>query len=514
MLFNSYVFVFAFLPLALISFWAFNRYSRSAAVACLILFSLFYYGYWNYRYLPLLLGSILINYWTGRRIQKFMSDGGHAAARVLLACGIIANVALLGYFKYTYFALDTIARLFAVEANLQTIVLPLAISFYTFQQIAFLVDSYRGNVAKDGLLSYMAFVSFFPHLIAGPILHHRDIMPQFTGESRRQFRLDDLALGLTIFFIGLGKKVLIADPMAAFSTPTFAAAASGAGVDFYTAWCAALSYTFQIYFDFSGYSDMAVGAARMFGIRVPANFFSPYRASSIIDFWRRWHMTLSRLLRDYLYIPLGGNRNGPARRYVNLMATMLIGGLWHGAGWTFVIWGGLHGVYLAINHGWRALIGRFGWPGSPPSRWTTIASRLLTFLAVVIAWVVFRAEDLPSALRMLAAMSGAEGLSVPARVLSAETASAWGLAVSQLPLRPFLLGMALLAFVWLAPNSYELTSDHEPAVLPRGFRVEPAPISSIAWRPSPAWSFAIALVAAASMLAMLSDRMEFLYYQF
>jgi D-alanyl-lipoteichoic acid acyltransferase DltB (MBOAT superfamily) len=509
MLFNSYVFLCLFLPLSVISFYLLNRWSRTLAIVSLVAFSLVYYAYWNYVYVPLLVASILANFGLGRAIQAAAATGPGPRAKALMVAGIAANLALLAYFKYAYF----IAGLFGAAQGLGTIVLPLAISFYTFQQIMYLVDSFRGDVSKEGLLQYSLYVMFFPHLIAGPLVHHREMMPQFSSRAARGFHLGDLSVGLTIFVIGLANKVLIADDLAQFVTPTFAAAAAGTTPDFYTAWCAVLSYTFQIYFDFSGYSDMAVGAARLFGIRLPINFFSPYRATSIIDFWRWWHMTLSRLLRNYLYSPLGGNRKGKARRYVNLMLTMLLGGLWHGAGWTFVVWGGLHGAYLVVNHAWRALKAHLGWRDSG-SRLALYSARLLTLAAVVLAWVFFRAEDLPAALRMLSALAGGGGWSVPARIFDPATVAAWGVTVSALPARPLFLCLVLLAFVWLAPNTYEFMRHHDPALLPRDLQLQQAAGGRFAWRPSHIWALGCAALLAGALLGMLSGRSEFLYYQF
>ena len=506
MLFNSYIFLLVFLPSAVISFYALNRLSRTLAILSLVAFSLVYYAYWNAAYVPLLLATVPVNYALGRRIQA--AAGRRRAARLLLILGVAGNLGLLAYFKYAHF----IAGLVGMAGGIGSIVLPLAISFYTFQQIMYLVDSFRGDVPREGLLQYSLYVTFFPHLIAGPLVHHREMMPQFSTRTRKGLQLDDISVGLVIFFIGLAKKVLIADELAPFVTPVFSSAASGQTPDSYSAWCAVLGYTFQIYFDFSGYSDMAVGAARLFGIRLPINFFSPYRATSIIDFWRWWHMTLSRLLRNYLYIPLGGNRQGKFRRYLNLMVTMLLGGLWHGAGWTFIVWGGLHGAYLIVNHAWRALRERLGWQGD--SRAWRLAARTLTFLAVMLAWVFFRSEDLPSAFRMLAAMGGAGGWSVPARTFSPETEAAWGVAVSSLPLRPLFLCVVLLGVAWLAPNTYQITRHFSSAILPKGLDLGPGGRRSLVWRPSAAWALATAALACGSLLGMLSARSEFLYWQF
>jgi len=508
MLFNSYIFLLAFLPLAVLCFYQLNRVSRSAAIVSLVAFSLFYYAWWNPANVPLLLASIAVNFALGRRIQALVAASRRAPARALLVAGIAANLLLLAWYKYAYF----FTRLAGLQLDFGTIVLPLAISFYTFQQIMYLVDSWRGDVAREGLLQYTLYVMFFPHLIAGPLVHHREMMPQFSARATRAFQAEDLAVGLALFLLGLAKKVLIADDLSQYVEPAFATAAAGGRPDFYGAWSAVLCYTFQIYFDFSGYSDMAIGAARMFGIRLPVNFYSPYRARSIIEFWRCWHMTLSRLLRNYLYIPLGGNRKGRVRRYVNLMLTMLLGGLWHGAGWTFVVWGALHGAYLGVNHAWRALRERLGW--GEGGRLGRFAALVLTFAAVVFAWVFFRAEDLPAALRMLAAMSGANGWSVPARIIGPETAAAWGVALSALPARPAFGCLALLAVVWLAPNTSEIAHRYAPALLPRDLELGRPRWAALEWRPGAAWGVTLAALAVASLLGILSGRSEFLYYQF
>jgi D-alanyl-lipoteichoic acid acyltransferase DltB (MBOAT superfamily) len=343
-------------------------------------------------------------------------------------------------------------------------------------------------------------------LIAGPIVHHGEMLPQFT--SRREYRLnaEDLSVGVTQFVIGLFKKVVIADRMALYATPIFEAARTGAAPTFFDGWIAALAYTFQLYFDFSGYSDMALGLGRMFGIKLPLNFNSPYKAVNFVDFWRRWHMTLSRFLRDYLYIPLGGGRHGTVRRYVNLMLVMLLGGLWHGAGWTFVFWGGLHGVCLALNHAWTAWRGAPGAadsPGSPLGQW---AGRILTFLVVVVAWVFFRAADFGAAGRMLGAMFGGQGISSVSS-FDAGTAFAW-LAV-------------LLAAVWLLPNTQEILADHAPAlefepqgsVGPDNSRLPNALPVWARWRPAGPWAIAVSLVAVFTIMQM-SRISEFIYWQF
>ena len=293
-----------------------------------------------------------------------------------------------------------------------TIILPLGISFFTFQQIAYIVDCAHDNVDTHGFFDYALFVTFFPQLIAGPIVYHRDMLPQIRSGDAFSFPITDLGIGSKIFAIGLIKKVVFADGMAVYATPVFEAADAGVALTFIEAWGGAFAYTLQLYFDFSGYSDMAIGLGRMFGLRLPINFRAPYKASSIIEFWRRWHITLSMFLRNYLYIPLGGNKRGRTRRWINLMITMLLGGLWHGAGWTFVAWGGLHGLYLCINHLWRFLADRSGIDLSA-SATGRFASWALTFVAVVIAWVFFRAETFDGAIGVLSGMAGLNGLILP-----------------------------------------------------------------------------------------------------
>ena len=406
MLFNSAVFIFAFLPVTLFVFHVLGKYNfYNSAIIWLVFASLFFYGWWNPAYLFLILGSMLFNYGVGLSLSKTPHKG-------ILALGVTANLALLGYFKYANFFVENLNALLQDSLHLETVILPLAISFFTFQQIAYLVDAYRGEAKEYRLLHYALFVTFFPQLIAGPIVHHKEMMPQFAKDFIGRINAMHLAIGVTVFAIGLFKKVVLADGIAVYATPIFSAAEAGVELTFFEAWGGALAYTLQLYFDFSGYSDMAIGLAAMFGIRLPLNFNSPYKATNIIDFWRRWHMTLSRFLRDYLYIPLGGNRKGPTRRNINIMLTMLLGGLWHGAGWTFVLWGGLHGLFLLINHAWRRLR-----PLSLGGPIITTISWGLTMAAVVIAWVPFRAETMTGTLSMLSAMGGVNGLSLSSELV-------------------------------------------------------------------------------------------------
>ncbi|MDD4802561.1 MAG: MBOAT family protein, partial [Syntrophomonas sp.] len=405
MLFNSYEFIFLFLPICLIVYFLLNRFaSGSAAKLWLVLASLFFYSWWNVIYLPLILLSIVVNYAVGTALVK-SSDRIRLTPKTILATGITFNLLLLGYFKYMDFFLTNINLVFSNDLPLLHIVLPLGISFFTFTQIAFLVDAYHSEAREYNPINYALFVTFFPHLLAGPILHHKEMMPQFESGENKALNYKNLAQGIFLFSIGLFKKVAIADTLALAANYGFDTAAALSLVE---AWITSLSYTLQLYFDFSGYTDMAIGAALMFNIRLPINFNSPYKALSIQDFWRRWHMTLSRFLQKYVYIPLGGNRRGNINMYRNLMITFLLGGLWHGAGWTFVFWGFLHGAGLVIQRLWQKLNLRM-------HKWL---AWFITFNFVNIAWVFFRAETWSSAIKVLTGMFGLSGIILPASLSS------------------------------------------------------------------------------------------------
>jgi D-alanyl-lipoteichoic acid acyltransferase DltB (MBOAT superfamily) len=444
MLFNSPVFLFAYLPVTLLGFFLAARLSMSLALNWLTLASIVFYGWWNPAWVPLMLASIAINYLAARTIAIRLTDP--ALARTVLAFGIAANLAVLAYFKYAGFIVDTAAQLTGSTWQWSSGELPLGISFFTFTQIAFLVDVHQRKAADFSPVRYGLFVTYFPHLIAGPILHHGEMMPQFARADIFRFSADRLADGLVMFILGLFKKTVLADAFGGYAGPGFDAAATHA-LTLFEAWGAALSYTLQIYFDFSGYSDMAIGLAMMIGVKLPQNFHSPYKAQNIAEFWRRWHMTLSRFLRDYLYIPLGGNRRGLARQQVNLMITMLLGGLWHGAGWTFVIWGGLHGLYLTIYHAWRRAIDR---PNRPPVRKPMALLQaplgwLATFLCVVVAWVFFRASDLRAAASMLRGMAGQHGAQLPDQIIA--LAPALGAVAHGVGKVPYLADGTVMGFV-------------------------------------------------------------------
>ncbi len=510
MLFNSYEFLFVFLPIVAGGFYLLSlRAPWRWAIAWLVFASLFFYGWWNPRYLLLIGLSIGVNYLVGRRLSLFARQQP-GSGRWLLMLGIGVNLCSIAYFKYAGFLAANVAALTGIEWNLAHIVLPLAISFFTFQQITYLVDAWRGETAEYDFISYCLFVTFFPQLIAGPIVHHSEMMPQFARQRRPSEYAEDIAIGLFVFSVGLVKKAVLADGVARYASPVFADAEAGVALDMAAAWGGALAYTLQLYFDFSGYSDMAVGAARLFGIRLPLNFDSPYKSRSIVEFWRRWHMTLSRFLRDYLYIPLGGGRVRPGRRFVNVMTTMLLGGLWHGAGWTFVVWGGLHGCYLAVNQAWTRM--RLRWLPTPP-RWLLPPGRFLaqalTLLAVIVGWVFFRASSFDGALVVLQGMAGQTGVSLPEAI-----ASRAGVEFHAGGGQRFLetwgwIAMLSLIALW-APNSQEMAGIgalQERQMTPRWL------LARLDWRLTPRWAVATGVLFGIGTLA-LPQVSEFLYFQF
>lgn len=408
MLFNSYIFIFLFLPLSLVLFFLFAKISKKAAILSLVVCSLFFYAYWDIANLPIILTSLIFNFFLGKLLIRTRS-------KPMLILGVALNLSGIFFFKYLNLFVHSFTALSGVEIPLVDIALPLAISFFTFQQIAYLVDCYRGETLNSPWYDYVLFVTYFPQLIAGPIVHHGEILPQFKLEKTFKFNWENLSIGSSIFIVGLFKKVVIADSMALFANQLFSDTPL-ASISFIDSWLGSLSYTFQLYFDFSGYGDMAIGLGRMFGIHIPLNFNSPYKALNIISFWRRWHMTLSRFLRDYLYFPLGGNLGSRIFRYKNLMLTMLLGGLWHGADWTFLIWGGIHGAYLVINNLWRDLCKKLHLTDIfSSSRFYRLVCGVLTFVAVVIAWVYFRADTFHQANTILSGMFGMKGLILPVK---------------------------------------------------------------------------------------------------
>jgi alginate O-acetyltransferase complex protein AlgI len=487
--FNSYPY-FLFLGLAVLVFRLLETRALTGRRVFLLLASYAFYAWWRADFLLLLCGSTLVNYALGWEIEQRRARS--KGRRPLLIAGLAFNLGLIATFKYDTLLVGTANQLFGIGLPLPNFFLPLAISFFTFEQISYLVDADAGKTRNYSLLDYALFVAYFPHLIAGPIVRHNDLIPQF---RQLRARNDDLASGVTLFTLGLAKKSLIADNLAPFADAIFNAAGRGTHLGATDSWLGMLFFAFQIYFDFSAYSDMALGSSLMLGIRLPVNFHSPYKAASIIEFWRRWHISLSAFLRDYLYISLGGNRQGPARRYLNLFITMLLGGLWHGASWTFMLWGGLHGLYLSINHAFRhATRGRH----APRALAVPLhaASVALTFLATSLAWIVFRAPDLVSARNV------AEGL----------VGMGHSAVVSFSPLAAVAL-LLLFGMVWFMPNSMELMWRHNPA-LPSPYDNQPVkPARFLSWKPTPITAASYGLLCIVAVLA-LSNLKPFIYFQF
>ena len=469
MLFNSYEFLFLFLPIVLVGYYF--LVPRGARLGFLTVASYFFYGWWDWRFCSLMLISTVVDYIAGQRIH---ASDVRTVRRRWLTLSIVANLSLLGFFKYYDLAAQTTQQLALLfGANIEpylpmlNIVLPVGISFYTFQSMSYSLDIYLGAAKPARSIWHFAcYVALFPQLIAGPIVRYRDLAEQLVQRTHSWAKI---SLGIQFFIAGLAKKVILADGVA-FLVPS--AFQPGATPDLIGAWVGTLAYSMQIYFDFSGYSDMAVGLGLMLGFRLPQNFNSPYKACSITDFWRRWHISLSAWLRDYLYIPLGGNRLGALRTYLNLFVTMLLGGLWHGANWTFVVWGGYHGVLLAIERG----AGKHGlW-----RRWPVPLQQLITFILVSIGWVFFRADTLADAGNVLKGMVGLNGVTWP------------GLASLQADQLHWMLMTLALVLAFGAKNTWE-----------------------IRWRTTPLAAVAMGLLFLLSIFTMLVNKASpFLYFQF
>lgn len=511
MLFNSYIFIFVFLPITLFGYWACGYIRRDFGLIWLIICSLFFYGWWDPSNLLILLASMAANFHLAKLIGR---QDSLKKRKLILTAGIAANLALLGWYKYSFFVSQNIEALFDVDLAFSQVALPLGISFFTFTQIAYLVDVHRRIAHEYNPAHYGLFVTYFPHLIAGPILHHKEMMPQFEEQQALRPSARFVSAGLALFAIGLFKKVVIADSLGAIANPVFMAAEQGYQFSFVEAWIGAMSYSLQLYFDFSGYADMACGLAVMLGIRLPANFNSPYRALSIIDFWRRWHMTLSRFLRDYVYIPLGGNRNGKYRRHINLLLTMLLGGIWHGAGWTFVLWGFLHGICLVMNHAWREL-NRRSRLFNHRSMVYKIAAIAITHVVVVIAWVFFRAETFDGAMQIINGLLMQQGLVFPGKYM--EDGATWAITLANAGYSfrdlAFYDGnsvifklLLLWVFVTLAPNAMQIMASEKVCLNDLGE-------SKIRFGFNPVW-MCITVALLFISFVHLNKATEFLYFNF
>lgn len=542
MLFNSYEFIFAFLPLTVGVFFVLGAISRTWALRWIIVASLFFYAWWRPLNVLIIAPSILVNFILARLLQRLGRQDKWGASKAVLLLGIAFNVAFLGYFKYANFGVHAINDVFGTHMVLAQIILPLGISFITFQKIAFLVDVQAQRIEAFTLQDYCLFVLFFPQLIAGPIVHYREMMPQFHG-APCVFDKENVSVGLTLFVFGLFKKVFLADSIGPLVTSIYDQAALGRSLSLLPAWMAALGFTLQIYFDFSGYTDMALGIARFFGIRLPPNFNSPLRASSIIDFWLRWHMTLTRFLTAYIYNPLAlaltrrrlakgregfGGRHTTVGAFLELLMfptllTMFVSGMWHGAGYTFILWGLVHGVFLTVNHGWRLLGPKLWRDRASYARFMQPVGFVLTFLCVAASMVVFRSSTVKTASGLLRGMFGLNGVALPESIY--DRLQPFGRLLHQVGvgrgLGPgigfketlfWILIMGIIAFA--CQNTLQLLGRHEPAL---GWKSNPGDIRAIGkpilWNASLAWAVVVAALAAIAVLHV-GGGSEFLYWQF
>jgi D-alanyl-lipoteichoic acid acyltransferase DltB (MBOAT superfamily) len=542
MLFNSAEFLFVFLPVTLSGFYLLGTISRTSALRWLIIASLVFYAWWRPVNVLIITPSIAVNFtlaWILLRLSE--REGSRSASKVVVLLGILFNVVFLGVFKYTDFISGTINDVFGANLVLRHIILPLGISFITFQKIAFLIDVQAGRVKSFTLQDYCIFVLFFPQLIAGPIVHYREMMPQFHAASCR-FDKENVAVGLTLLLFGLFKKVVFADNIALYVTPIYEHSAAGDGTSLFLAWMAAIGFTLQIYFDFSGYTDMALGLARFFGIRLPQNFDSPLRASSIIDFWLRWHMTLTRFLTAYIYNPLllwltrrrlakglpvfgGGNTTVGAFIYLLMfptVITMLVSGLWHGAGYGFIVWGLIHGFYLTINHAWRVFAARVWRDRRKYVRVMKPFGFILTFVSVIIAMVFFRSATMTSAIDLVKGIIGLNGIGLPRDLFDhlgplAERLRAVGVVAESWGFQDFgktAIWIFVLMFVALAcPNTLQILARYEPALGVKSQSTKLAIGSFVEWDASLPWALAVSAIAAIAIYSM-GGPSEFLYWQF
>jgi alginate O-acetyltransferase complex protein AlgI len=519
MLFNSYPFIFVFLPCCLIGFYILALFDRHWAKVFLMLASFVFYGWWNLKYVPLLAGSVCFNYLIGGRIQAGFAARRTTEVNVWCVFGVTANLALLGYFKYTNFLVDNINLMLDTDFALRHIILPLGISFFTFQKIAYLIDSARGQIKQSGLIGFALFAVFFPQLISGPIVRYDEVYPQFETKRFTPGATRNIMVGLVIFAIGLFKKTVVADTAGGFATPIFDAASHATSIGLMTGWVAASTYTVQLYFDFSGYSDMAIGLARMFSIALPLNFHSPLRASSIIDYWRRWHMTLQRFMVSYLYQPLSlvfarralMNEMGRWRTFgfsvdMPTFITFVIIGIWHGAGWTFVLFGAIHACYVCGNEAWREYqkYRRRKLKLSPrdrPSLVTQLFYHVLTLVSVAIANVVFRSDRVATAGVILKGMFGWFG-----------NASERPGIVSTPAWLAFMIPAILL--IAIMPNTQQIMRSYRPAANWRQWQDVAPSLVSFRWRPNPAGILAAGVVLFLGLIFVQRGEIVFLYFNF
>jgi alginate O-acetyltransferase complex protein AlgI len=520
MLFNSYEFILVFLPITATVFGLLSSFLRgNLAFVWILIASIFFYSAWGISHLYILLISTLVNWAFAELIVRLKDKNPDPIeltkpTKLVFAISVGFNIILLGYFKYTNFLIDIFNVVGLDLKHIENISLPLGISFYTFEQISYLTRILKSNSKNYSYPQFLSFVSFFPHLVAGPILYVNELIPQFRAlNCRVDFR--NIAIGLTIFSFGLFKKVVLADSISNYSTPIFTASNQGTQIGFILAWQAAIAYTLQLYFDFSGYSDMAIGLAKIVNIKLPINFFSPYKATSIGGFWRSWHISLGRFLRDYIYIPLGGSRRGEFRRYLNLLVTMSLGGLWHGANWTFIFWGVLHGFYLCIDHGWGFFVKKKDL--TLDSVFYNFMAHKLTLLSVIISWVIFRAESFPSATNILSGMIGIHGFTIPVELINQlgilkKLGVEFEIVKGYAGITGSLALIGLLLCTLHLPNIYQFMI-REPVALDVYSHLSHGKSPWYAWRPTLPFLIITFFVFIISLF-FCSKPSEFLYFQF
>ena len=520
MLFNSFLFIFGFLPLALGLFYLAGRFGRLAKVV-LTLLSLGFYAMWRPIHLPLLLGSIVVNYFAGDRIQAALAAGRPRTMRLWLVLGLAADLSFLGWFKYANFVADNIAAVTGSTSDLAKIALPLGISFFTFQKIAYLIDSSRGDARRMGFLDFALFAAFFPQLIAGPIVHYKEVVPQIQSKLFGRLIGRNLLVGLVIFAIGLFKKTVIADTLSSYATPMFAAGQGGHAFTLTSGWLAAITFTFQLYFDFSGYSDMAIGLGRMLGVKLPLNFHSPLRASNIADYWRRWHMTLQRFIVAYIFQPLSlplnrwaamrGLKDWPAFAVgvgVPAFVTFVAVGVWHGAGWTFVLFGAMHAVYICTNEAWgewrkrrRRQLKKLGRALAESGPLRMALFHAITLVAVIYANVMFKSRTVGDAISVWKGMTALNGLGLDSVAATLDAGLAASLLVS-------------VVLVFLMPNTQQIMGRFDPAYNWRDWRGVARPPIRWTWKPDAAGLAFAGVTLFAAIMFIQRGKAIFLYFNF
>ena len=506
MLFHESIFIFAFLPLVVPLYLLFKiKLDTKISIIFLGIASIIFYGYWDIKYVPLLIISIIFNYFIGQKLIKELNKN-----TLILSVAIFINLFLLILFKYSSMIINNINTIFNFNFNLNYPDLPLGISFFTFLQIAYIVDCSKAKVKKTSFSSYFLFVSFFPHLIAGPLVHHKDLIPQFSGKSKKI--VENISVGLIIFGIGLFKKLVLSEYVSGSSDNMFNSVENGIMPTFVEAWIGVISFTLLIYFDFSAYSDMAIGLSKMLGIRLPENFNSPYKSVNIIEFWKRWHITLSNFLKNYLYIPLGGNRFGELKKYRNILIVMILAGLWHGANWTFVLWGTIHGCFLLINHYWQK------------KKFFNInyyISFCLTFISIMIAWVPFRSLSITSAINVYKGMLGQFGFVLPEHYIKilphsfTEILLKLGIQFSHVNgyggKNQIIVLIMLLFFVFKLPNTQEIFQKYRPILGQNKNEYS----TFLKWEPTLKSSIIIGIIFSYLLLLVIQGKSgEFIYFQF